>query len=127
MKGVADDERSRIDLEPGVCGALGRYVRRIRPPALSYENFALAEGLVVLAHQAEHLRDPSASEQEVECYAVQHVRPLLRTGGWGRFLQNEIALHGWDIAYTQLPPQYRTPDCRNGGPLDRNPDSAAWP
>jgi hypothetical protein len=127
LKGVADPARSRIDLEPGVCAALGRYERRIRPLEISYQNFELAEALVVLTHQAEHLKSPSASEAEVECYAVQHVRPLIRAAGWGPGFQTEIALHAWDLGYTQLPPHFRTPACRNKGPLDRHPSSNVWP
>ena len=95
LKGIADTARNRIDLEPGVCAILNRYLRRIRPSALSYENFELAEALVVLTHQAEHLKAPSASEVEVECYAVQHVRPLVEAADWGRGFATEIALHAW--------------------------------
>jgi hypothetical protein len=127
LKGIADPARSRIDLDPGVCAALGRYLRRIRPPALSYQNFELAEALVVLTHEAERLKAPSASEAEIECYAVQHVRPLVAAAGWGPDFQTEIALHAWDLAYTQLPAHFRTPECRDGGLLDRNPHSSAWP
>lgn len=127
LKGIVDVDRNRIDLDPGVCATLGRYLNRVRPPALSYQNFELAEALVVLTHEAEHLKAPSASEPEVECYAVQHVRPLVRAAGWGAGFAEEIALHAWDIAYTQLPPHYRTPECRNGGRLDRNRQSSAWP
>ena len=127
LKGIADAARNRIDLDPGVCATLGRYQRRIRPSALSYQNFELAEALVVLTHQAEHLMAPSASEVDVECYAVQHVRPLVQAAGWGPAFATEIALHAWEISYQQLPPQFRTSGCRNGGPLDRNPSSNAWP
>jgi hypothetical protein len=127
LKGIADDARDRIDLEPGVCAALGRYLRRVRPPPLTYQNFELAEALVVLTHQAEHLKSPSTSEPEVECYAVQHVRPLVRAAGWDEEFATEIALHAWEISYERLPPQFRTPACRDGGPLDRHPGSSAWP
>jgi hypothetical protein len=127
LKGVADHARNRIDLAPGVCGSLDRYLRRVRPAALTYQNFELAEALVVLTHQAEHLKAPSASEAEVECHAVQHVRPLVRAAGWGPEFATEIALHAWELSYLRLPPGFRTPACRNGGPLDRNPSSNAWP
>lgn len=127
LKGTADVSRKRIDLDPGVCTALSGYERRIRPLHLSYQNFELAEALVVLTHQAERLKAPSASEAEIECNAVQHVRPLIRAAGWGPSFATEIALHAWDLAYTQLPAHFRTPACRNGGPLDRHPSSTAWP
>jgi hypothetical protein len=127
LKGVADVEQGRIDLEPGVCSGLQRYVRRDRPIELSFENFTLAESLVVLAHQAEHFASPTASEPERECFAVQQVRPFVRAAGWGPGYQTELALHAWDLGYTQLPPQLRAPECRNGGALDRHPGSDAWP
>jgi hypothetical protein len=127
LKGVADPARHRIDLDPGVCAALERYKRRITPIPLSYQNFELAESLVVLTHEAERLKAPSKPEAEIDCYAVQHVRPLVRAGGWGPSFAEEIALHAWDLAYTQLPAHFRTPACRNRGPLDVNPNSNAWP
>lgn len=127
LKGLADTAGSRIDLDPGVCTALRGYVRRYRPPALSFENFQLAEALVVLAHHAKHLESPSTPETDVECFAVQQVRPFIRAAGWGPEYQTELALQAWELGYTQLPPQAQTPDCRNGGPLDQNPDSDAWP
>ncbi len=127
LKGIADTASNRIDLDPGVCAALDGYLRRIRPTALSYGNFELAEALAVLTHQAEHVKAPTTSEADVECYAVQHVRPLVQAAGWGSGFATEIALHAWELSHTQLPARFRTPACRNGGPLDRNPTSNAWP
>ena len=127
LKGIADRERNRIDLDPGVCVALRLYLRRMRPTPLSYENFEIAEALVVLTHQAEHLKEPGASETEVECYAVQHVRPLVRAAGWGAAYATELALQAWELSYQRLPQAFRTSACRDGGPLDRNPRSSAWP
>ena len=127
LKGIADTARNRIDLDPGVCAALNSYLRRLRPTALSYENFEMAEALTVLTHQAEHVKTPSASEVEVECDAVQHVRPLIRAAGWDAEYATEMALQAWELSYQRLPPAFRTPGCRDGGPLDRNPRSSAWP
>ena len=56
LKGIADKARNRIDLDPGVCAALRFYLRRMRPASLSYENFEMAEALMVVTHQAEHLK-----------------------------------------------------------------------
>ena len=127
LKGIADRTRNRIDLEPGVCAALQLYLRRMRPTLLSYENFEIAEALTVMTHQAEHLKTPGASEAEVECYAVQQVRPLARATGWGAEYANELALQAWELSYQQLPPAFRSSACRDGGPLDRNPRSSTWP
>lgn len=126
LDGITDTERNRIDLAPGVCATLDNYLRGIRPTKLSSQNLELAQALVVLTHQAEHLKEPAAAEADVECYAVQHVRPLV-SAAWGAEFAEEIALHAWQIAYPRLPPQFRTPACRDGGPLDRSPGSNAWP
>lgn len=126
LEGIADPARDRIDLAPGVCATLDNYLQGIRPLELSNENLELAQSLIVLTHQAEHLKEPSAPETEIECYATQHVRPLVRAV-WGPALAEEIALHGWEIVYPELPPQFRTKACRDGGPLDQDPRSNAWP
>jgi hypothetical protein len=127
LKGVADSAGNRIDLDPGVCAALRFYLRRIRPAALSYENFEMADGLMVLTHQAEHIKAPTASEAAVECRAVQHVRPLVRANGWGAKYASKLALQAWELSYQQLPPGFRSRACRDGGPLDRHRRSSAWP
>ena len=127
LMGIADSARNRIDLDPGVCAGLRWYLRRTRPTSLSYENFELAQALMVVAHQAEHLKVPTASEAQVECAAVQHVRPLVRAAGWDAKYAGELALQAWELSYQELPPAFRSPACRDGGPLDRNPRSSAWP
>ena len=127
LKGIADGARNRIDLDPGVCAGLRWYLSRTRPTSLSYENFEMAEALTVLTHQAEHLKTPSASEAEVECTAVQHVRPLIRAAGWGAEYANELARQAWELSYQRLPQEFRSSACRDGGRFDRNPRSSAWP
>jgi hypothetical protein len=94
---------------------------------LSYENFELAQALVVLTHQAEHLKAPSAAEADVECHALQHVRPLVRERFDDAEFAAELALQAWELSYEQLPEPLRSPECRDGGQLDRNPRSTAWP
>jgi hypothetical protein len=127
LKGIADGARNRVDLDPGVCAALHLYLRRLRPTSLSYENFEIAEALMVVTHQAEHLKAPAASEAEIECDAVQYVRPLVRAAGWGADYATELALQAWELWHQQLPPAFRSRACREGGPLDRHPRSSAWP
>ncbi len=127
LKGIADNARNRIELDPSVCAALRFYLQRLRPTSLSYENFEMAQALMVVTHEAEHLKVPRASESEVECSAVQHVRPLVRAAGWDAKYAAEMALQAWELWYQQLPPAFRSPACRDGGPLDRHPRSTAWP
>ena len=127
LKGIADSARNRIDLDPGVCAGLRWYLRRIRPTSLSYENFEMAQALMVVTHQAEHLKAPTASEAEVECYAVQHVRPLDPRSRLGSGVRGRVGASGVGTVVPGLPPAFRSPACRDGGPLDRNPRSSAWP
>lgn len=82
LKGILERERHRLDLDPGLCATLDGYLRGARPLTLSNQFLLLGEALSVVTHHAEHLRDPSASEAEVECWALQHVRPLAAKAGW---------------------------------------------
>lgn len=127
LKGILDPERNRLDLDPGICTTLGNYLRGVAPLRLSNQFLQLGEALSVLTHQAEHLKAPSASEAEVECWALQHVRPLAARAGWEDETTTEVALQAWQIAYPRLPAPLRSAECRDGGALDRNPDSSVWP
>ena len=128
LAGLASPAAGRIDLSPYVCERLRPYLVHGRLPSLvSYEAYELSEALVVLAHEAEHLRQPDASEAEVECRALQRVRGLVRAEGHGPQLQSELALLAWDIGYPENLEQYRTEACADGGPLDLHPASRAWP
>lgn len=127
LRGILDPERNRVDLDPGVCATLDGYLRGAAPLRLSNQFLQLAEALSVLTHHAEHLRDSTASEAEVECWALQHVRPLVAEAGWEDEVVTEVALQAWQIAYPRLPGTFRSPECRDGGALDRNPRSTVWP
>lgn len=127
LRGLVDPERNRIDLDPGLCATLDAYLRGVRPLKLSNQFLQLGEALTVLTHHAEHLKSPSASEAEVECRALQHVRPLVARTGWDEAIVEEVALQAWQIAYPRLPPPFRSPECRSGGSLDVNPRSSEWP
>jgi len=127
LLGHADPARHRIDLAPEVCSPLDPFLRGQYPALLTLDSFELAQALVVLAHEAEHLRVPDASEAVVECYALQRVRGLLRAAGVGRAYEEEIVGLVMDVSYPRLPPEYRTTKCRDGGLLDLHPGSGPWP
>lgn len=127
LRGILDPEQSRIDLDPGICATLDGYLEGTPPLQLSNQFLLLGEALRVLTHHAEHLEHPAASEAEVECWALQHVRPLAARAGWDEEVTTEVALQAWQIAYPRLPAPFRSRECRNGGELDRNPGSDIWP
>jgi hypothetical protein len=83
--------------------------------------------LPVLAHEAEHIRQPFASEAVVECYALQRVRGMVRDAGHKARYQAELAGLALVVSYPDLPDDYRTQNCCSGGPYDLHPDSKTWP
>jgi hypothetical protein len=116
-----------IHLEGSICSTLSRFFRSAFTPSRNLDRAALAEALLVLAHEAEHERDFSNSEAEVECFALQHVRGVVRDEGRSKSFADDIAAWAWEISYPRGDPVYATERCRNGGPLDRHPTSDVWP
>jgi hypothetical protein len=94
---------------------------------LNEESLGLAYALVVLAHEAEHLRSPDADEAAVECVAIQRVRDLVRDAGRGAAYQELMAGLAWEVGYPDMPPEYRTARCHDGSELDVRPDTDVWP
>ena len=112
---------------PDVCDPLRRFLRGAYQPYLNTQSYELAEAIVTLAHESEHLRTPGASEAVVECHALQRARALVRLAGRKPWYQKEMAGLAWEVGYPQQFADYRTKACRNGGPLDLHPGSNAWP
>lgn len=122
--GVYDPE-GRIHLSPPVCAALS-LVDRPRE-ALADENvLQLAFGVGALAHEAEHSAG-RFNEAVAECYAMQKVRRAARALGATPRLAAELARTYWCELYPFELKVYRTPRCRDGGPLDLRPESSVWP
>lgn len=80
----------------------------------------------VLSHEAWHLRG-ERSEAAAQCYALQtNADTALRLGASPDDAQ-AIAAFVLREVQPALPPDYRTSACRDGGPLDLNPERTAWP
>ena len=127
LTGFADPPRHAIHLPRDACEPLRRFFAGSYMPYLNEESLTLAEALATLAHEGEHLRDPYASEAEVECYSRQEVRGIVREAGRRAGYANEMALLSWDLGYPHMPADYRTRYCRDGGRLDLHPKSRVWP
>jgi hypothetical protein len=123
----ADPPRHAIHLSPEVCGPLRRFFTGPYTPHLNRESLDLAQALVMLGHDAEHVRDPYEPEAVVECYAMQGVRGFVRDAGRSSGYANELARLAWEVAYPPDAALFRTRDCRDGGRLDRHPRSSLWP
>lgn len=127
VSGFADPFAGEIHLSPEVCDPLRLFYGSDYSPILNEESLMLSDALTVLAHEAEHVRVPYASEAEVECYALQRVRGLVRAEGRGKAYARELALLALDVSYPRMPPEYQTRRCRPSGPLDLRPRDPVWP
>jgi hypothetical protein len=125
--GFAEPDRGRVHLAPIECDRLKRFFGGNWTPSGNEDSFLLASALALLAHEAEHLRSPHASEAEVECVALQRVRDL--AGGAGRSPSYAELMAGlaWEVRYPVLVAEYQTETCHDGGPLDLKPHSKVWP
>jgi hypothetical protein len=129
LSGIADPYSDLIHLEGNLCRPLVRFFGTAYTPRRPLDRADLAEGLMVLAHEVEHIRDIhfSNSEAVIACYAVQRVRDLVRDEGRSAAFAADVAAYAWDVSYSGRDPDYHTKECRNGGPLDRRPTSDLWP
>jgi hypothetical protein len=123
--GVAVVGGTEALLDPDVCVDLARLALDGR--VVSRERTSRA--LVVLAHEAWHLRG-EASERSTECYALQSGVALgIRFGLSEKraydFMRYRLALNASDY---RLDPAYVVGnDCRDGGDLDLHPRSHHFP
>jgi hypothetical protein len=112
--------RSRAHLEGYWCDWLATFPAK--RSANQYDAFALK----LVAHEAEHIRSDILMEAQVECYAVQHVERAARLLGASPRLARNLANVEWRN-YPQNEPDYRSPQCSRGGPLDLTPNDGVWP
>ena len=125
LAGFVPTHESRINLAPEVCGALDTLVYEKRRPG-GEDALLVADGVGIFAHEIEHIVAP-LGEAETECHGMQDIRRLARMLGAPRAYADELARLYWDELYEENDDEYRTPRCRNGGPLDRNETTDVWP
>jgi hypothetical protein len=73
------------------------------------------------------LRKPAASENVVECYALQRVPTIAQRQHRKGAYQGELARIAWEVGYRRELAKYRTKRCYAGGPFDLHPCSKLWP
>ena len=123
---VGDIDSARVNLAPYVCAHLVdlAYAQRMPRGAGGRET---ADAVNTLAHEAEHVIGPSGTEAETECYAVQDVRRVARLLGVPAAYADELATRQWRENYPNNTPEYFTPLCHDGGPLDAHSETSRWP
>jgi hypothetical protein len=80
----------------------------------------------VLTHESYHLAG-HRSESAVQCYAMQRNAEAARMLGATVEQARAVAAFVYEHVYPALPQEYRTSDCRDGGPYDLHPASPVWP
>lgn len=79
-----------------------------------------------LAHEVWHLRG-IGDEAGTECRALQTTAQAALLLGADARRADAAALYALAWFYPQVPSEYRTTDCFNGGPLDLRPADPRWP
>ena len=124
---VRASQPSTIHLSPAVCTSLVRFAYlRARPKNQTLAKEDLAEAVVALAHEAQHVAGIK-DEARAECYGLQRIRPLARMLGATKDYAAGLAVLAWRFLYPQLFASYHSPECRDGGALDVNPRAPVWP
>jgi hypothetical protein len=137
--GHSDRGLRLIELHPRICGRLDNLVAAPAPIGTA-ASAAESEALLVALHEAVHLSayGAHADEAEVECRAVQLVAPAalhlglnaVQAAALGHaallFHQRLPGPGDWRVGLHEMP-NYQSPDCYDGGPLDIDPESSNWP
>jgi hypothetical protein len=114
-----------VNLAPSVC----RYLDRISYRGAQPGGYMAATAVDTLAHEAIHVAG-IRNEARAECFAMQLTRftseQLGTSAGYGAALTRSL-WEGYE-EYGASNPEYYSSACRNGGPLDLNPeDPFFWP
>jgi hypothetical protein len=111
------------DLNEETCSTLDRFAQgKIGPE----DEAKAARAIHVLAHESSHLagvRDEAAAD----CYGLQ--RTAFAAEDLGASPEEAARLARLALAERAVtaPPDYRSPECRDGGALDLDPGSPIWP
>jgi hypothetical protein len=82
--------------------------------------------LNTLAHESWHLAGV-ANEAETECRALQTIADVARRLGAESLFAQTLAVRFEHEVYPRLRADYRTDECRDGGPLDLRRNDPVWP
>lgn len=108
------------------CNALERLLQFRRAPKSISARSNLQYALFVFTHEIEHLSG-TVSESSAECFALQDAAKVARRLGAPAMFADRIGAFFWLSVYPLDAPEYKSSDCRNGGPLDLHPNRTDWP
>jgi hypothetical protein len=120
--GLADQYAHDIHLEAWACEVLGRLA-----PGSPDEEIVQAEALNLFAHETRHFSSSGSLEAATECSALQRMDEIGITLGASAEHARRLTRIAWEDVYPFLPPEYRSPQCKAGGTLDREPETPEFP
>jgi hypothetical protein len=124
--GLTDISSATIHLHPYVCDWLAALLDGKRFDAGDDAEQA-AQSLVALAHEGGHLSSAGTNEALVECRAMQRADEVAARLGIDQDYGQRLSEIYWEDAYPLLDPNYRSPECHDGGTMDLDPDDSVWP
>jgi hypothetical protein len=122
-------------LKRATCSALARFGRERRRPefacltrgvACPDDVIRSAWSVQALSHEAWHLGG-ELDEARTQCFGLQTTAYVARRLGSDRAQAQALATYLYERIYPQMPPAYRSGDCRDGGALDLRPETSVWP
>jgi hypothetical protein len=123
-------------LETSVCGDLSAYAKTRKRADFACVYSAercsekverAVEAALVLSHESQHLRGVR-DESTAQCYAIQRLPLVAERLGSPPAEGRAIAAHFLEVDQPLMSGEYMlTPACTDGGSLDLNPNSSAWP
>jgi hypothetical protein len=119
-------EGTRVNLAPRMCERLVRFVYEGRRPARGKVKLQLANTVLTLGHETVHVA-PGGDEAVATCFGLQRMRRAGVLLGAPRAYADSLAELAWSGLYPYGLKKYHSPECRDGGKLDLNPNSAVWP
>jgi hypothetical protein len=116
----------RVNLAAEICGGLVALAYDESRPTRGFERLKIAAGVSILMHEAHHAAGVF-HEALAECLGMQDIREAAQRFGADQAYGGVLAEAYWNELYPSLPAGYRSPECRDGGRLDRHPNSSVWP
>jgi hypothetical protein len=90
------------------------------------DSVRVARALHVLAHESTHLAGVR-NEDEADCFGLQRTAFVAERLGADPAEAQRFAEVALVDRAQHAPPEYRSPACYDGGPLDLDPGSTVWP
>jgi hypothetical protein len=127
---AAGNPADYAELSPDTCKAL-RHTDRVDFSCLGrdvcgYKEFEAGWAAHTLAHEAFHLRG-FQDEGVTECYALQNTAFVAERLGVSTSYARKLQAWVYAEGYPNMPEDYRSSKCYDGGPLDLRPEHSEFP